>query len=267
MLIESSSNPRVKAWASLKTAKGRQGHQAFLAEGTRLVNEALQMPETVEALLVDVSAEIADEWVERGKTLHLPVVELSPQAFATVSDTVTPQGVMAVVKRPRMEETSQGSNYRNHVLLLDGLQDPGNVGTLLRTAEAFGIEEVCCGSGTADPFSPKVVRASMGAVFRLRLLGESSTVYIDAWKRDFPDGAVVICDADAPLACQEHDFRHPALIVIGSEATGPSQAVLALSDTRVQIPMTEAVESLNAAVAGSVVLYEAYRQRQTERAR
>lgn len=259
LFIESVSNPKVKAWSTLKSHKGRLTAGTFLAEGRHLVEEAFQSGARVTALLIDAGAN--RDWqhlVTLAQAHDTAVYHLSPQAFAAVSDTVNPQGVSAVVARQKTPAAV--ADYPRQSLVLDGVQDPGNVGTLLRTAEAFGVVEVCCGSDSADSFSPKVVRASMGAVFRLSLPDLTSPSYVDTWKSKWPSGQVVVCDAQGAIPCQSCDFTRPTLIVIGSEAHGPSVELSRKADTRVRIPMSSPVESLNAAIAGSIVLYEAYRQ-------
>jgi RNA methyltransferase, TrmH family len=261
LFLESPQNPRVKTWASLKTRKGRQQTGQFLAEGLRLVDELLRSSLEVTALLWDVSAdELPDSLREAASERGVPIYELSPNAYRSVSDTVTPQGVMAVAKLPdnsRMER----AEFPSHVLLLDGVQDPGNVGTLIRTADAFGIGAVCCGTGTADPYSPKVVRASMGGLFRLPVASVDSSSYIRTWRSKWHGGQVLITAAGAPIACDEVNLRDPALIVIGGEAYGVSKEVAELADQKIRIPMTGMAESLNAAIAGAVILYEVSRQR------
>ncbi|WP_169787930.1 TrmH family RNA methyltransferase [Alicyclobacillus ferrooxydans] len=257
MYIESQKNSKVQLWAGLKTKKGRSSHGSYLAEGARLAEEALQSSRVVESVLVDVAAR--DDYqslrslaVAKGAEVY----ELSPQAFLSVSDTVTSQGIIAVVRQSDLSPA-----FPAYTLVLDGVQDPGNVGTLLRTSDAFAVSEVCCSEETADPFSPKVVRASMGGTFRLSIHRMNAASYIRTWTEAHPDGDIIITEADGEIACHEVDFSKPALIVIGSEAAGVSAAVRTLASKRVFIPMTASAESLNAAVAGSIVLYESYRQR------
>lgn len=258
LYIESQKNPKVQSWSGLKTRKGRVNAGAFLAEGARLAEEALKSDRQLECLLLDVAANDDFESLqELARSRGVVVHELSPQAFAAVSDTVTSQGIIAVVR-----QTEQKPEYSSQTLIVDGVQDPGNVGTLLRTADAFGIPEVCCSLDAADPLSPKVVRASMGGVFRLSLIRTDVVRHIEAWVKQWPDGQVIITEASGARPCNEIDFTKPSLIVIGSEATGVSAPVRRMASTRVYIPMAQHVESLNAGVAGSIVLYEAYRQRQ-----
>lgn len=263
MYIESSQNPRVREWSKLKTKKGRELSQAFLVEGMRLTKEVLDSSLTVQHLLWDVSSdELPESLLEGARQRQVPVYELSPTAFREVSDTVTPQGVMAVVEIPEfVTAPEQILDRATHTLLLDGLQDPGNVGTLLRTAEAFGLETVWTGSGTVDPYSPKVVRASMGGVFRLLVGRGDVQQIIVAWKERFTNGRVVLATADGALRCDQVDLTLPSLFLLGSEAFGVSDEAAKLADLRVRIPMTGLAESLNAAIAGSVLLYESLRQR------
>lgn len=260
MYLESVRNPKVQLWSSLKTKKGRREHGLFLIEGKRLVAEALQAPLRLQALLWDVGTdELPADWLSLAEARGIPVFHLSPQAFAAVADTVTPQGVMAVAEIPQPASTPQAGAL---FLLLDGLQDPGNVGTLLRTAQAFGAAEVCCGTGTVDPFAPKVVRASMGGLFRVSVCAAESSAYIRQWRARFPDGQVVVASPQAETPCHAINLLGPSLILIGSEADGVSKDAAAFATVSVRIPMPGRAESLNAAVAGAVLLYEAARQRE-----
>ncbi|GMA56363.1 TrmH family RNA methyltransferase [Alicyclobacillus sacchari] len=255
MYIESIHNERVRAWSQLKTKKGRLKQGRFLAEGKRLVAELLNSAYEVDALLWDTgSDEVPFELREHPKTLN-KWFELSPNAFAAVADTTTPQGVIAVAHIPHPAPTIGA-----RCVLLDGIQDPGNVGTLLRTAEAFGYTAVCCGSQTVDPFAPKVVRASMGGMFRLDLYTEDSVTFIERWRRLHPTGRVAVAAAEGSDPCYEANLSGDLLVVIGSEAQGVSVEVRHLADMMTAIPMAGEAESLNAAVAGSVLLYESFRQ-------
>lgn len=258
MFIESPQNARIKVWRQLKTKKGRMEHGQYLIEGMRLVEEALQSNVELIAVLWDVGTNELPESLHSHPRVAKVLHELAPAAFAEVSDTSTSQGLIAVAKLPVAISTQALSAQ---AVLLDGVQDPGNVGTLLRSADAFGFRQVCCGTGTADPFSPKVVRASMGGLFRTSVSTMDSVAWIQAWKSNHPEGQIVVAAADAPHACHEASLTGDCLLVIGSEAFGVSEAVERLATVRVQIPMIDGAESLNAAIAGSVLLYESLRQR------
>lgn len=260
--IESPQNPKIHRWSQLKTKKGRLAQNAFLVEGMRLVEDLLRSSLEVEAVLWDVGTDtLPDALSEAAQERGVPVVEVSPRAFAQVSDTVTPQGVLAVAKHTGMQTPTAQVRFG---LVLDNLRDPGNVGTLVRSADAFGAAIVHCGSGTVDPYSPKVVRASMGGTFRVPLQTGDTAAFVRSWRAEWPDGRVVLADAKAQVDCDQFDFCQPVLVVIGGEAFGASAEMAGLATDQVQIPMTGMADSLNAAIAGSVLLYEASRQRRLE---
>jgi RNA methyltransferase, TrmH family len=258
MFIESPQNARIKVWRQLKTKKGRLEHGLYVIEGIRLVEEALHSDVELAAVLWDVGCDELPDYITEQPRVAKVFHELSPAAFAEVSDTTTPQGLIAIAKLPVDVSLKDLSAQ---AVLLDGVQDPGNVGTLLRSADAFGFRQICCGTGTVDPFAPKVVRASMGGMFRSAVTAMDSVAWIEAWLRCHPDGQVVVTAADAPKVCHEVDLTGACLLVIGSEAFGVSEAVRNLATLHVQIPMVAGAESLNAAIAGSVLLYESLRQR------
>ncbi|MCL6445513.1 MAG: RNA methyltransferase [Alicyclobacillus sp.] len=259
VLIESPSNARVRAWSQLKTRKGRKQQGQFLVEGVRLVRELLASSLDIVVLLWDVGTdELSEDVAALASARGVPIVELAPSAFAEISDTATPQGVIAVARIP---EEHPGFTPANG-LVLDGVQDPGNVGTLIRTAEAFGVTAVCCGTGTADPYAPKVVRATMGGLFRTHVVDTDTLSYVARWRNRWPQGRVVVAAASGEVTCEKAELSGPVLLVVGSEAAGVSEVVEAAADVRVRIPMVGLAESLNAAVAGSILLYEVFRQQQ-----
>ncbi|OFW75019.1 MAG: hypothetical protein A2201_07190 [Alicyclobacillus sp. RIFOXYA1_FULL_53_8] len=263
MYLDSPQNPRVREWSKLKTKRGREQTGDFIVEGIRLTEELLQSSLTITHILWDLGTdEPPDSLLTAASARRIPVIEVSPTAFASIADTVTPQGVLAIAKIPAHALPTQNPSL--HALLLDGLQDPGNVGTLLRSADAFGLHEVFTGTGTADPYSPKVVRASMGGLFRLHVRTGASVEMIELWKQNNPTGQVVLAAASGSQECYLADLTKPTLLLVGSEAFGVSSDAAALADVRVRIPMLGEAESLNAAVAGSVLMYEVTRQRFTQ---
>jgi TrmH family RNA methyltransferase len=172
--------------------------------------------------------------------------------FATVCDTATPQGMMAVFSFPEVAELT---SIPELVVVADGIQDPGNLGTLIRSAAALGATRVICAKGTVDPWSSKVVRAAASAVFQIPVVGTA----------DLGDAlrgvSVRVADVDAPARIDEVDWTGPCAIVVGSEGGGIVSDFSALETELVSIPMFRPVESLNAGVAASIVLYEVARQR------
>lgn len=260
--LESPQNPKIHRWSQLKSKKGRLTEGAFLVEGVRLVDDLLRSSLVVEAVLWDVGTdELPETLTETAQLRGVPLIELAPRAFAAVADTVTPQGVIAVAKLPRADVAPPSVKFG---LVLDNLRDPGNVGTLVRSADAFGADLVLCGTGTVDPYSPKVVRASMGGTFRVPVQSAATAEFLTAWREVWPEGRIVLADAKADLDCDHFDFTGPVLIVIGNEASGASALAAGLATDTLQIPMTGMADSLNAGIAGSILLYEANRQRRNQ---
>lgn len=242
--ITSLKNPKVAAWKALKDRKGRRESGCFLVEGRKMVEEALASAFDVETVLVQEGMELPDG-------LTMPVYELPAHVLAAVCDTKTPQGIAAVV---RMKEQSA---LGKHIVVLDGVQDPGNVGTILRTLDAFEADGLVLLPGCADPFSPKTVRSSMGAVFRRPVW----MCTVETFAQVLRGSGLRLLGAalrDDTVDARAADYTR-AVLAIGSEGRGLSDEVLALCDETVRIPMSPRCESLNAAVAASVLLWEAYR--------
>ena len=246
-MITSRSNPLVTYVRKLNSKRAfRRAENAFAAEGPKLLAEALRWEARVETVLAAPGVTLPELPAETR------VVELPDRLLACVADTETPQGIVFVCKgKPlAMPERLEGRRW----LVLDGVQDPGNVGTVWRTADAFGADGLLLCNGCADPWNPKTVRATMGAVFRLpayegtladvaeRLAAASVPLYAAALKEDTRD------IRDVPLST--------AAVVIGSEGRGVSDEALSLCQKTIRIPMRARCESLNAAVAASVVLWE-----------
>jgi RNA methyltransferase, TrmH family len=189
------------------------------------------------------------QWREQG----IPVFTITPEVLAAVTETVTPQGIVAVVHIPQLTPPDPPGL----VLVLDQVREPGNAGTLLRSAAAAGVDLVLFAPETVDPYNDKVLRAAMGAHFRLPI-----QIY-QQWQEiitTLDRRACYAADAAGEVAYDQVDWTEPAAIIIGGEASGPSAEAQQLA-TRVAIPMHRQTESLNAAVAGSVILFEAARQR------
>lgn len=251
--ITSRQNPLVARLRKLGNDKKiRRQEGIFLCEGTKLVGEALSWKAGVETLVVAEGIALPGELPDTVR-----VVEVPADLLKAVSTVDTPQGMLAVCRAPDLTppRTLEPGLY----LVLDGVQDPGNVGTVWRTADAFGAEGVFLLPGCAEPFSPKTVRSTMGACFRLPV-----------WETGLEDLTALLGGAGLPLyatALREDtaDLRSVRLdraaVVIGSEGQGVSQAVLDACALTLKIPMRDRCESLNAAVAASVVLWEGWRDR------
>jgi RNA methyltransferase, TrmH family len=226
-------------------------------EGVRLVADALASDAMLDLALYapDQLAETAAGQELLGRIELLPAAhQAAPQVVAAAADTVHPQGVVALARWPQVDPGRPGL-----ILALDGIQDPGNLGALLRSAEAVGVAEVLCARGTADIYGPKVVRAAMGTHFRLAL--EQDLEWEEVGERLAFVDHVYAADAAATMPYHAADWRQPSALIIGNEAHGLSAEARSLARELIGIPMRGRAESLNAAVAGSVILFEALRQR------
>ncbi len=254
--VESPANPIVRMMRELHAPAGRRERGAFLIEGTRLVTEAVDASWPLLATLYDAERARTDEDLA-SLVARIPGAQAaSSRAIKHASDTVTPQGIVAAARMPGYAPPSPTEPV---ILVMDGIADPGNAGTLMRSALAAGARTVLASRGTVDPFSPKVVRSGMGAHFHLKMGVDLS--WEDMASNLGAGRAVVVADVRAPLPYYRFDWRRPAALIVGGEAHGPSPEALSLATALVSIPLAPEVESLNAAVAGSVILFEAKRQR------
>jgi TrmH family RNA methyltransferase len=180
---------------------------------------------------------------------------LAEEIFDSIADTVTPRGVIAVAKIPSAPEGPRG----DALLVLDRLQDPGNVGALMRTAYAMGFDGTLCVKGTSDPFSPKAVRASAGALFRLPVYdADSPAQAVDSLRAG--GHRIILLDAGGASPCWDADLTGRVAMVVGNEGAGADEVFVRAADAIVRAPMTEGADSLNAAVAAGMAMYERCRQ-------
>ncbi len=257
-MITSIDNVRIKAARKLQRHRQRHKLDALLLEGLRLVGDAFQSqghlrevyfaPEMVE------HNPAAQRLLAQLTAAKIDCVACSTAVFATLTETLVPQGIVAVTTLPHLPLPATVSL----VLILDQVRDPGNAGTLLRAAEAAGVELVIFGPETVDPFNDKVVRAGMGAHFRLPVRVCADWTAITALlPSDLP---FYLAQANAAVAYDAVDWQPAAALIVGGEAVGASDRAYQLAQP-IAIPMHSQVESLNAAIAGAVMLFEAARQR------
>jgi TrmH family RNA methyltransferase len=262
--ITSTENKTVKLAKRLLTKKGREGCGLYLIEGPKLLCEALD--HDAEVLFAFFCEERPgglsrhEALADRVAGTRADVFLTTERVFRGIADTETPQGVLAAVRKPVCDAAGFFSRAGDgNVLVLDRVQDPGNVGALIRTADAAGFGVLAVG-GTGDPFAPKAVRASAGALFRAPLLfvrdaAASLELLAAAGKR------VAAADARGGLNCYEADLARDLALVIGNEGGGPARAFADGASFSVRIPMPGGAESLNAAAAAAVLLFESVRQR------
>ena len=255
-MITARSNTQLKQIAKLLKKRGaREEERVYVIEGRKMFFEVLsQAPELLVKAFWSQSGLSGLTEEEKALLSACPYEEVSDDAFDSVAETVTPQGVLALVKMPEHTAEELAGSGKN-LLLLETLQDPGNLGTILRTAEAAGIGGVILSSDSVDAFSPKTVRATMGAVFRVPF------VYVS----DFPQTVsmlkksgytVYAAHLQGSVPYDEPDYKGNCAVMIGNEGNGLSDEATALSDVRIRIPMEGRAESLNAGVAAALMMYE-----------
>ena len=252
--ITSPANPQIKLAAKLRRRRYRHSQRLCLLEGTRLVQDALTIGAAFHTCFITAAAADAQPdlvaQIQRICPLHLVAADILDK----ISETVSPQSIVAVAPMPELPLPSAAS----FSLILDGVQDPGNAGTLLRTAAAAGVDQVLFAPGCVDPFNGKVMRAAMGAHFRVPI---RISEHWQALQAALPAGqSLYVASAEGSTLYDDVDWGEPSALVLGSEARGASSPVREKA-AAIAIPMAAATESLNVAAAGAVILYEAARQR------
>lgn len=259
-MISSVRNPKIQEIRALqKRAPMRRELGAFVVEGVRLAEEALAANWPVQLALYtpELSAR-GLELVGQMQAAGIDVEAVNAEVMAAASDTKTPQGLLLRLELRQLPLPSKLSL----TLILDEIRDPGNLGALLRSAAASGADAVLLSPGCADPFAPKVLRGGMGAQFRLPvLLSQWADIRAVCEQHAL---AVYLAEAERGLVYDQADLSQGCAIIVGGEAEGPGGEARQLAQHSIQIPMPGRIESLNAAVAGSLLLFEAARQRRNQ---
>jgi TrmH family RNA methyltransferase len=256
-VITSVHNPGIRQARSLLRRKGRSEERAFLVEGTRAVSDMLAADVIPSMLYIRATPE--DQALIDTIDPPCPVRLVSADVFSGLSDVAHPQGIVAVVPMDCVDSEPRHDVWDTPLILVaDGVRDPGNLGTLLRSAAGAGVTEVLITPNSVDPFNPKCVRSAMGAHFLVSLQQLRWEPLIEHLSRL---SVIVIADASGADVYDAVEWTESCAIVIGSEAFGPSEALAPLATAYVRIPLARNLESLNAGVAGSHVVLEAARQR------
>ena len=251
--IRSKDNKIWKRCEQLTMRKYRDRSGLYLIEGENLLDEAIRNHVRIETVLVreDCQKALPPEAADKA-------FRLDARLFDKLAQTVTSQGILAVVAKAEVRKEDfiglPGSNF----IVLDRLQDPGNIGTILRTADAAGYRLAILMKGTADVYAPKVVRAATGSLFRMPVVSMASTEELVEFTRAAGKKLTATC-LDAQRCYYDEDLTHDIALVIGNEGSGVAPALIESSELRIKIPMQGNIESLNAAVAAGVLMYEAMR--------
>ena len=255
-VISSRTNARVKQLRAAFQGHARLSGGMVAIEGDHLLEEALRSGMVLKTVFVSERREVR-KIVPRG----VEVLRLTEDLFGSVVETQSPQGVAALMVPPVFVLDDVIGKVSPLILVAVGLQDPGNLGTLVRSAEAFAATGVLTTPGTVSAWNQKALRASVGSVFRVPVVGVTASEIEELKRRGVKLIASVGADGAGVVAAQEMDFMTGCAVMIGNEGAGLAAEWMEMSDARVTIPCPGEVESLNAAVAGSLLLYEASRQR------
>ncbi len=261
--ISSKSNESVKFIRSLNEKKFRIKNKAFYLEGIKIANEI--MDKAIDVMFIAYSKSLllssngGKELLDRLENADEKVIELEENIFKYVTDTVTPQGVLIVLKMPEYNLNDILSSSNTNIVVLDKVQDLGNIGTIIRSANAFDINIIVCTSGTADVYSPKALRSTMGGIFNVKVVYIEDISELELIKKN--GYSLVTLSLDTNNSLSDIDLRKKYAFIMGNEANGVSEEIVDMSDILVKIPMSNKIESLNVGVATSIVLYEQYKNK------
>ena len=258
-MITSASNAQIKNLMQLmKKAKARREQGVFIVEGIKMF---LETPvNRIDKIYVSEKFILNQTNLERLDRFSYEVVK--DDVFSKISDTVTPQGIMTIVKKSETSPEKMFSNEKNLFIILEDLQDPGNLGTIIRTAEGAGVSGVIMSKNTVDIYNPKVIRSTMGAIYRVPF----------TYVRSLPEAINELKQRGVTVAAAhlsgkneyfDEDWSKDTAFIIGNEANGITDGTSIQADLLVRIPMEGKVESLNASVAAAILMYEAVRQRRS----
>lgn len=261
-VITSKSNEKVKFIKSLNEKKFRQKENCFYLEGIKVVEEVLISDRAIDIKFIALSSEIlkqvngGTEFLNKLKSINnITVYDLKKEVFESVVDTKTPQGVLVVlnIQEYKLENLlKENIKANNNILLLDKIQDAGNMGTIIRTADAFGVDTILCMEGTVDVYSPKVIRSTMGSILREKI------VYIKNEELDILKNSnyvIVGTSLNTDKYIDNFDFSKKTIFVLGNEANGMSKDVENVCTELVKIKMNGNAESLNVGIAAGIILY------------
>lgn len=260
-MLTSLQNEQVKHVVALQKRKMRKDNGEFLIEGWRFVEEAIRRKAEIRQIYVCPEKE-KENWSSLQDILHerrVPIIEVDEKVLRKMSDTEEPQGIIAVVGAKNLTWSDLEIDSQTVLLIVDGIQDPGNLGTILRTALAAGVNQVCLTTGTVDLYNPKVLRSTMGTVFGLKVLADCSPQDVVDFARS--KGIKIMTGDIEGDSLYETKFSLPLALVVGNEGNGLSEIFRSPELTRVTLPMSNEVESLNVAIATGIILYEIARRK------
>ena len=270
-LITSAANPLIKRVRQLGDRRHRRSERAFVVRGIQPVWQAVEAGADIEVLIVapDLLREPAAGMVAAQEARGTKVARLSAELFGRVGERDGPAGLAAIVRQPSLSLAGLRVGPDSVFVALHEIANPGNLGTIIRTADAAGAAGVILVGACTDPFDPAAVKASMGALFSVPVAAAAGPAEFLGWRAEHGIAVAVTSGQPGgphdPATYWDAELPRPLAFLLGSEGTGLPDGLLAAGDVRLRIPMTGTAESLNLAVAAGLVLYEAWRQSRSER--
>lgn len=249
-MIKSKDNDSIKHVRALSQKKYRDEYNEYFLEGEKVVFEAINENAPIKEIFI--CDEIFSGSIDETK---IKIIHVDRKVYESISDTVSPQGILAV-----MEKNVNVKNNDDIIFALDDVQDPGNVGTIIRTLDCAGIKNLIVSNKTSDVYNPKVVRSTMGAIFRVNIeMTDDLLVKLKTMKES--GYQIIVATLDTNLSYTDLNFKNKAIVVIGNESKGVKKEIQDLANIKVKIPMFGKTESLNASVAASLMAYEYVRKK------
>ena len=261
-VISSKDNEIIKNIRKLKEKKYRDLENSYIIEGIKLIKEAIVEKAKIKQIVMcenyTDNEEIDKETLYEIAKYNL--IYVTEKVFNLITDVKTPQGIIAVIEKNNIKNTINQIDYSQDIIIaLDDLQDPGNLGTILRTVDSANLNQIILSKNSADPYNPKVVRSTMGAIFRINIIEvEDLQETIKEIKKNKFKLMVTALDAENSIYNVDYNKK---VIVIGNEANGVSKEIQGMADEKVKIPMLGKTESLNASVASGIMIYEYVRRK------
>jgi len=258
MIIESFDNSKLKLVRKLSTKKTRHKEGKYIVEGIKILNHAIDLGAEIEFVLF--STRVFEVGGGRGivKRIYkenLDYAQVDDIIFDKLADTITNQGIIAVIKIRSLSDKIELENLKNKCVFVDSVQDPGNLGTIIRTADASGFSEIFISKGTVDPYNQKVIRSTMGSILNINIyLVNDNSSFIKELKQN--DYQIIATEADTNISYNEVNYNEKVVLIVGNEGSGIEDEILKEADISVKIPIEGTAESLNAGVATGIMMYK-----------
>lgn len=258
-IISSKDNELIKHIKKLKEKKYRDLNNEYIIEGTKLIKEAIEENTNIKQIVICDNCQNTDIIPKElmYEIAKYECIYVTEKIFKNISDVNTPQGILAIIEKNNKE--TQIDYSQDIIVVLDDIQDPGNLGTILRTVDSIGLTQIIVSKGTADCYNPKVVRSTMGAIFRVKIIESED---LEKTLKEMKKHKFKITVSSLQTKNTIYDINYDKkVIVIGNEANGVEQKIQNIADEKIKIPMLGKTESLNASVATGIILYEYVRQK------